>query len=81
MILQLIEETLPPEIRLFNRLMAAEEDAEIERLLEENRDLVTERLVEFMEEAEANMREEGSLETAERLVRVLEKTRGMVTAT
>jgi hypothetical protein len=81
LILQLVEETLPPEIRLFNRLMAAEEDAEIERLLQENRDLVTERLVQFMEEAEANMREEGSLETAERLVRVLEKTRGTVTAT
>ena len=80
-ILRLVEETLPPEMQLFNRLIVAEDDAQIEQLLQENRDLVTEHLIEFMEEAEANMREEGSVETAERLVRVLEKARGMVTGT
>jgi len=79
LILRLMEETLPPELQLFNRLVAAENDAEVEKLLQENRDLVTEHLVQFVEEAEANMRETGTLETAERLVLVLEKAKGMMT--
>ena len=78
LVLYLMEETLPPELQLFNRLITAEDDARIEKLLQENRDLVTERLIPFMEEAEARMREEGTLETAERLALVLEKAWGMV---
>lgn len=77
LILHLTEETIPPELRLFNRLMAAEDDIAVERLLQENRGLVTERLVRFMEEAEASIREEGALETADYLASVLEKVRGM----
>ena len=78
--MRLMEETLPPELQLFNRLMDAEEDAEIERLLQENRDLVTEQLVQYMEKAETDMRqEEGMVETAEHLATVLEKMKGMVT--
>nr|HID14577.1 hypothetical protein [Anaerolineae bacterium] len=78
LILCLSEEAIPPELRLFNRLMAAEGEVEVERLLEENRDLVTERLVRFMEEAEANVREEGALEAADHLALVLEKARRVV---
>jgi hypothetical protein len=81
LVLRLMEETLPPEVRLFNLLMAAEEDAEVEKLLQENRDLVTERMVKFMEEAEARIREEGMLEAAERLASILEKAKGMVAET
>jgi hypothetical protein len=76
--LHLMEETLPPGLQLFNRLMTAEDEAEIEQLLQDNRELVTERLVEFMERAEAQMREEEeSIETADRLAAVLEKARAM----
>ena len=78
LVLLLAEETLPPELQLLNRLMAVEEDAEIERLLQENRDLVTEQLVPLLEEAEAGIREEGTLEVAERLASVLEKAKAMV---
>ncbi len=78
LLVRLAEENLPPEIQLLNQLVAAEDDAKIEQLLQENRDMVTERLVQFMGEAEANMREEGSLETADRLVRVREKAKAMV---
>ncbi len=81
LILSLMEETLPPELQLFNRLVAAENDAEVEELLQENHDLVTERLVRFMEEAEASMREKGTLETAERFALVLEKAKRMVAET
>ena len=78
LILRLTEESMPPEVRFLNRLVAAEEETEVERLLQENRDLVTERLIQFMEETEASIREQGALETAERLASVLEKARGMV---
>jgi hypothetical protein len=76
LILRLTEETLPPELQLLNRLLVAEDDVEIDRLLQENRDLVTERLVQVLEQAEANVREEGESETAERLAAVLKKVRG-----
>jgi hypothetical protein len=76
--LRLLEETLPPELRLFNRLMTAEDEAEVEELLQENQELVTQELVEYMEEAEAGLREEGAEETAEHLASVLQKARAMI---
>lgn len=78
MILHLIEETFPPEIQLFNRLMAVEGESEIEKLLQENRNLVTGRLVQFMEGTETELKEKDDLETAERLAMILEKVKGMM---
>jgi hypothetical protein len=78
LILQLIEETLPPEVQLFNRLLVAENDEQVEQLLQDNRELVTERLVQFMQDTQARMQEEGEEKNAERLAQVLEKVRGMV---
>jgi hypothetical protein len=78
LILRMMEEALPPELRLFNRLMAAEDEPEIESVLQANRELVTEHLVQLMEDAEAKMREEGQSESADHLALVLEKARGMV---
>jgi len=78
LVVRLMGETLPPELQFLNRLVAAEDDAEIEELLEENRDLVTERLVQFIEEAEANLREEGTLDAAGRLALILEKVKRIV---
>jgi len=69
----LMEEAMPPELRLINRLMAAEDEEEIERLLRESRNLVTQRMVQFVEETEAEAREEGDLETAEQMALVSEK--------
>jgi hypothetical protein len=77
LVFRLMEESLPPELQILNRLMVAEDDAEIDTLLQENRDLVTERLVRVIEQAEASMREEGGLEGADRLALVLEKVQGM----
>jgi hypothetical protein len=76
LVMRLREETLPPELRLFNRLMVVEED-EIDELLQENRQLVTERLVGFTEKTEANAREEGETKMADRMALVLEKMRRM----
>ncbi|MBS3783960.1 MAG: hypothetical protein KGY78_05920 [Anaerolineae bacterium] len=72
-VMGLMEEALPPELRLINRLMAAEDEEEIERLLEESRNLVTQRMAQFIEESEAEAREEGDLETAEQMALISEK--------
>jgi len=77
LVMQLVEESLPPEVRFFNHLMSIEDDAEIEQLLQQNRNMVTERLIQFMEEAETNMRETDSEETAERVMHVREIVKRM----
>ncbi len=76
--LSLMEETLPPEMRLFNRLMEAENDQAVEELLENNRDLLTDRLIQFMEQAVEEMREEGSEEKTEHLASVLAKVKEII---
>lgn len=76
-VMSLMEEAMPPELRLINRLMGADEE-EIDRLLEESRNLVTERMAQFVEETEAQAREEDDTETAEQMARVAEKMRGML---
>lgn len=78
LVMGLMEETLPPELRLFNRLMSTEDEAQIEKMLQENRDLVNARLIQFMEQTEAHMREEGSTEAADHLVKVLQKAKDIV---
>jgi len=78
LVLQLMEETLPPELQLFNRIMATENEEEIEELLEENRDLMTEQFTQFLEQVEARMREEEKAKTADHLALVLEKAKGLV---
>jgi hypothetical protein len=77
LVFRLMEESLPPELQLLNRLLAVEDDAEIDALLQRNRDLVTERLVQVIEQSEARTREEGASETADRLALVLEKVQAM----
>jgi hypothetical protein len=72
-VMGLMEEAMPPELRLINRLMAAEDEDQIERLLQENRNLVTQRMAQFIEESEIEAREEDDLETAERMALVSEK--------
>lgn len=69
----LMVEAMPPELRLVNRLMAVEDEEEIEELLEQSENLVTERMVQFIQETEADAREEGDLETAEQMALIAEK--------
>jgi hypothetical protein len=72
-VMALVEESLPPELRLMNRLMGAQDEEQIDRLLEDNRNLVTQRMAQFVEETEAEAREEGDTETAERTALISEK--------
>jgi hypothetical protein len=64
LILRLTEETLPPAVRLFNRLMSVENEAEIDELLQQNRALVTERFVQFLESAKEQIQQEEASEEA-----------------
>lgn len=75
MITEMIEESLPPELRLLNRLMATESDAKIEEMLQENQDIVTERLVHTLENAESEARKAGQTQTADRMAHVMEKVK------
>jgi hypothetical protein len=77
LVLEMVEESLPPELRFFNRLMEAENEAEVDHLLHENQHLVTEQLITFLEETNARMQEEGSEEAAEHLARILRKARAV----
>jgi len=78
LVLDLMVEAMPPEVRFFNGLLAAEDEAEIDRLLEANKPLVTERMAEFVEKSEAEARGEGDTETADQMALVLNKLRRML---
>ena len=78
MVLELMVEAMPPELRFFNGLLAAEDEAAIDRLLEANKPLVTERMVELVEKTEAEARGEGDTHTADQMALVLKKLRRML---
>jgi hypothetical protein len=79
LVLRLSEETLPPLVRLLNRLMTVE-DEKIDQLLEKNRPLVTPEFVAMLEQAQTAMQEdeEAPPETAERLALVLAKAKALL---
>jgi hypothetical protein len=77
-VIGLMEEAMPPELRLINRLIAAEDEGEIERLLKDNKNLVTQRMTQFIEKSEAEAREEGDAEAADQMALVLKKMRSML---
>jgi hypothetical protein len=80
LVLRLSEETLPPVVRLINRLMAVEDEADIDKLLEANRPLVTQQFVTMLEQAQAGMQEdeEAPPEAAERLTLVVAKVKALL---
>jgi hypothetical protein len=80
LVLRLSEETLPPVVRLLNRLMTVEDEADIDELLQANRPLVTEQFVAMLEQAQAGMQEdeEAPPGAAERLALVMAKAKAML---
>jgi hypothetical protein len=80
LVLRLSEETLPPLVRLLNRLMSVEDEGKIDELLEKNRPLVTPEFVATLEQAQAAMQEdeEAPPESAERLALVLTKAKALL---
>jgi hypothetical protein len=80
LVMRLSEETLPPVVRLLNRLLSVEEEADIDKILEANRPLVTEQFVAMLEQAQASMREdeEAEPEAIERLALVAAKAKALL---
>jgi hypothetical protein len=80
LVLQLSEESLPPAVRFLNRLMAVEDEEDIDKLLQGNRPLVTEQFVALLEQAQAGMQgnEDASPEAAERLALVVAKAKALL---
>jgi len=66
-IVAVLEEAMPPEIRLINRLLNAEEKQERRALMEEQEGLITPEFLELMEAMAADLTEREQPEAAERL--------------
>ena len=73
--MRLVEESTPPALRFLSMLMRAENDEQMDQILQANRPLVTEQMVQALEGMEANMRETGETESAERVAIVLGRVR------
>lgn len=63
----ILREQMPDEMRLLNELIMAEDKGALNQLLRDNRDKLTKEFVASMQEVEAQLREAGRKEIAERL--------------
>jgi hypothetical protein len=70
---RVMESTMPPEIALTRRLMAAPSDEALLEQLQAVRDALTPRFLQFLEAVEGSMREQGQDETAERVAQIRAK--------
>lgn len=77
-IVELVGESLPAEMIFFRQLMSAEDEEQVEQILEANSDLVTPPLIDAVEEMVEDAHEEDRPEAAERFSLVLEKMKAMV---
>jgi hypothetical protein len=64
---QLISEFAPPEIRLINRLVSAENDDAVRQLLEDERESIDAGFLQIVEQAVQDLEQAGRQESAERL--------------
>jgi hypothetical protein len=78
LILKLVDEATPPQLKFFTRLMQAEDEASVDKVLEENKNLVDEGLQQAMEQAVEAIRAEGTAEDAARMEMALGKVRSLV---
>ncbi len=77
---QLMESSLPPEIALVRRLMMAPSEEAVTELLQENRQVIGPRFFAFLESLEAEAREGGDEDVADRLAELQAKARTMAPA-
>jgi len=65
-----LQQTLPPELRLLNALLNTPSEEGRRRLLERNRRLLTPEWLQWLQQMEARMREEGRAEVAEQIAAI-----------
>lgn len=80
-VMQLVQESQPPEIQFINQLMTAEYPEGTRALLEENREDVNERLLEMMSVISQDLDSRGRKGTAERLNQIREQAVRMAGST
>jgi hypothetical protein len=78
MTVDLIRQSVPPELLLLTKIMEAAETGDPTKLVEENREVVSAGFVELLKQTEIDMRERGSDEIADRVSEALAVAQGMV---
>lgn len=63
----ILQEQMPPELQLLNQLITAPDEAAVRQLLKDNRSLITRDFVDSLKPIEAEMREGGRPELADRI--------------
>jgi hypothetical protein len=63
----LLNELAPPEVKFINRLLAAQDDEQVRRFLEEQREQLDDNLAELVEQAAQDLQQEGQPKRAKRL--------------
>jgi hypothetical protein len=64
---KILQESMPADLQLLNRLLTAPDEATVRQLLKDQRTLVTPEFVESLKPLEAEMRESGRAELADRI--------------
>ncbi len=77
---RVIESTMPPEVALARRLMAATSDEELQAVLDANRGKLTPEFLQFLETLEQSLREQGQEDGAERLAKIRARAQGIVSS-
>jgi hypothetical protein len=77
-IMELIQQSQPPEIQIINRLLTAEYPDGTQALLDENHDQVNAQLLEIMRLVTEDLTKSGREEVAQRLVQIREQAAAMV---
>jgi hypothetical protein len=71
--IKLVEESQPPQIRLINKLLGAEYPTATQALLDENPELVNSQLLELMQRIEQDFAQNGQTEAAQQLAKIREQ--------
>lgn len=80
MAIAILNENVPPEIKLINRLVAAANDEAVNRLLEEERGHLDQAFLELVERAVQDLQQAKRQESADRLRYAAERIREMIAA-
>jgi hypothetical protein len=67
-----MERTLPPEVAFTRRLMMVPDDTQLRQILEANKQALTPQYLAFLQAVESSGREQGELDSANRIAKILE---------
>jgi hypothetical protein len=80
LVMQILQEQVPPELLLMTQLMEAPDEETMRQVLEANSQMLTGEFLELLERMEQDFRARGEEEVAQKAARALELARAMVPA-